>query len=119
MANNAQRSIRVAWRMSVFPGAATPVDVLWLGLLGDAINDPLNPHDLGDRGGSRAPSGRWGHEQEGRARPWGRDTRAQARTTEDPVPSVAPAFSQAYTPQRWRSGEGRGGRGGEIWLRQP
>ncbi len=46
LVNNAQRFIRVAWCMSVFPGAAIAVTVLGLNLLGDAINDLLNPHDL-------------------------------------------------------------------------
>lgn len=31
--------------MSVFPGAAIAAAVLGLDLLGDAINDLLNPHD--------------------------------------------------------------------------
>jgi peptide/nickel transport system permease protein len=41
--NNAQRFIRTAWWMSVFPGVAIVVAVLGLSLLGDAINDLLNP----------------------------------------------------------------------------
>lgn len=45
LVNNAQRFIRVAWWMTVFPGAAIAVAVLGLNLLGDAINDLLNPHD--------------------------------------------------------------------------
>lgn len=44
LVNNAQRFIRVAWWMSVFPGAAIAAAVLGLNLLGDAINDLLNPH---------------------------------------------------------------------------
>lgn len=46
LVNNAQRFIRVAWWMSVFPGAAIAGAVLGLNLLGDAVNDLLNPHDL-------------------------------------------------------------------------
>lgn len=46
LVNNAQRFIRVAWWMSVFPGAAIATAVLGLNLLGDAINDVLNPHDV-------------------------------------------------------------------------
>lgn len=45
LVNNAQRFIRVAWWMSVFPGAAIAIAVLGLNLLGEAINDLLNPHD--------------------------------------------------------------------------
>jgi len=44
LVNNAQRFVRVAWWMSVFPGAAIAVAVLGLNLLGDAVNDLLNPH---------------------------------------------------------------------------
>ena len=44
LVNNAQRFIRIAWWMSVFPGAAIVVAVLGLSLLGDTINDLLNPH---------------------------------------------------------------------------
>lgn len=43
LVNNAQRFIRVAWWMSVFPGAAIAMAVLGLNLLGDAINDLLDP----------------------------------------------------------------------------
>jgi peptide/nickel transport system permease protein len=43
LANNSQRYLRVAWWMSVFPGAAILVAVLGLNLLGDALNDALNP----------------------------------------------------------------------------
>lgn len=46
LVNNAQRFIRVAWWMSVFPGAAIAIAVLGLNLLGEAINDLLNPHDV-------------------------------------------------------------------------
>lgn len=41
--NNAQRFLRVAWWMSVFPGLAIALAVLGINLLGDAVNDVLNP----------------------------------------------------------------------------
>jgi peptide/nickel transport system permease protein len=44
LANNAQRFMRVAWWMAVFPGLAILVAVLGLNLLSDAINNALNPH---------------------------------------------------------------------------
>jgi peptide/nickel transport system permease protein len=40
---NAQRFIRVAWWMSVFPGAALGLAVLGVNLLGDGLNDMLTP----------------------------------------------------------------------------
>jgi peptide/nickel transport system permease protein len=43
LANNAQRFLRVAWWMPLFPGAAIAVAVLGLNLLGDAVNDLLDP----------------------------------------------------------------------------
>ena len=43
LANNAQRFLRVAWWMAVFPGAAIALAVLGLNLLGDGLNDVLNP----------------------------------------------------------------------------
>lgn len=43
LANNAQRFLRVAWWMAVFPGAAIAVAVLGLNLLGDALGDLANP----------------------------------------------------------------------------
>lgn len=43
LANNAQRFLRVAWWMAAFPGAAIVLAVLGLNLLGDALNDLLNP----------------------------------------------------------------------------
>jgi len=43
LANNAQRFLRVAWWMMLFPGAAIAVAVLGLNLAGDALNDALNP----------------------------------------------------------------------------
>jgi peptide/nickel transport system permease protein len=39
LANNAQRFLRVAWWMAVFPGVAIGFAVLGLNLLGDALND--------------------------------------------------------------------------------
>ncbi len=41
--SNAQRFLRVAWWMSVFPGAAIAVGVLGVNLLGDALNDARSP----------------------------------------------------------------------------
>jgi peptide/nickel transport system permease protein len=43
LANNAQRFLRVAWWMALFPGAAIALAVLGLNLLGDALNDRLAP----------------------------------------------------------------------------
>jgi peptide/nickel transport system permease protein len=40
---NAQRFIRIAWWMSVFPGAALALAVLAVNLLGDGLNDMLTP----------------------------------------------------------------------------
>ncbi|MDQ4097234.1 MAG: ABC transporter permease [Actinomycetota bacterium] len=40
---NAQRFIRIAWWMSVFPGAALGLAVLAVNLLGDGLNDMLTP----------------------------------------------------------------------------
>jgi len=44
LANNAQRFLRVAWWMALFPGCAIALGVLGLNLLGDALNDFLDPH---------------------------------------------------------------------------
>ena len=44
LANNAQRFLRVAWWMALFPGTAIALAVLGLNLLGDAVNDLLDPH---------------------------------------------------------------------------
>lgn len=41
--NNAQQYLQVAWWLSVFPGVAILVAVLGLNLLGDAVNDVLDP----------------------------------------------------------------------------
>jgi peptide/nickel transport system permease protein len=43
LANNGQRFLRVAWWMSVFPGAAIALAILGVNLLGDAVNDWLDP----------------------------------------------------------------------------
>lgn len=43
LAGNAQRFMRVAWWMAVFPGVAIALAVLGLNLLGDTLNDLLDP----------------------------------------------------------------------------
>lgn len=43
LASNAQRFLRVAWWMMVFPGAAIALPIVALGLLGDALNEALQP----------------------------------------------------------------------------
>jgi peptide/nickel transport system permease protein len=43
LASNAQRFLRVAWWMALFPGAAIALAVLGLNLLGDELNELLNP----------------------------------------------------------------------------
>lgn len=43
LANNAQRFLRVAWWMTLFPGAAIALAVLGLNLVGDALSDLANP----------------------------------------------------------------------------
>jgi peptide/nickel transport system permease protein len=43
LANNAQRFLRVAWWVALFPGAAIALAILGLNLLGDALNDLLDP----------------------------------------------------------------------------
>jgi len=50
MLHNAQRFIRRAWWMAVFPGLAISLTVLFLNVLGDALNDALNPRLRGRRG---------------------------------------------------------------------
>jgi len=47
LANNAQRFLRVAWWMTVFPGAAIALAVLGLNLVGDALSDLANPRRSG------------------------------------------------------------------------
>ena len=43
MLNNAQRFIRQAWWMAIFPGLSIFLVVLGLNLVGDGLNDALNP----------------------------------------------------------------------------
>ena len=43
LANNAQRFLRLAWWLALFPGAAIALAVLGLNLLGDGLNDLLDP----------------------------------------------------------------------------
>src|SRR5215470_14400067 len=43
LANNAQPFLRVAWWLALFPGVAIALAVLGLNLLGDALNDLLDP----------------------------------------------------------------------------
>jgi peptide/nickel transport system permease protein len=43
LVSNAQRFIRVAWWMSVFPGAALALAVLAVNLLADGLNDVITP----------------------------------------------------------------------------
>jgi peptide/nickel transport system permease protein len=43
LANNAQRFLRVAWWMALFPGLAIALAVLGLNLFGDALNDLVDP----------------------------------------------------------------------------
>ena len=54
---NAQPFLRVAWWMSVFPGLAIVVAVLGLNLVGDLLNDVLDPRRgaVATAGGSRRP----------------------------------------------------------------
>ena len=43
LASNAQRFLRVSWWMAIFPGAAIAVAVVTFNLVGDTVNDALNP----------------------------------------------------------------------------
>jgi len=43
LASNAQRFLRVAWWIALFPGGAIALAVLGLNLVGDALSDLLNP----------------------------------------------------------------------------
>jgi peptide/nickel transport system permease protein len=43
MLNDAQQYLRSAWWMSAFPGLGIALTVLSFNLLGDALNDALNP----------------------------------------------------------------------------
>ena len=56
---NAQRFLRVAWWMSVFPGLAIAVSVLGINLMSDALNDVLaaGPDGLRPRPGRRPAPG--------------------------------------------------------------
>lgn len=47
MLNDAQQFLRSAWWMSAFPGLAIALTVLSFNLLGDALNDALNPRGEG------------------------------------------------------------------------
>lgn len=53
LANNAQRFLRYAWWMSVFPGVAIVVSVLGLNLLSDAVTDAHQPLTANVRPGRR------------------------------------------------------------------
>ena len=52
MIGAARTMIREAWWMSVFPGLAILLTVLALNLIGEGLNDALNPH-LRDAGAAR------------------------------------------------------------------
>jgi peptide/nickel transport system permease protein len=54
LAGQAQRYLRVAWWLSVFPGVAIVLAVLGLNLLGDAFTDALGGKERG-KGRSRGP----------------------------------------------------------------
>ena len=43
LANNAQRFLRIAWWMTLFPGVAVALAVLGLNLIGDALSDLADP----------------------------------------------------------------------------
>ena len=47
MLNDAQQYLRTAWWMAAFPGLAIVITVLGFNLLGDALNDALNPRGRG------------------------------------------------------------------------
>ena len=47
MLNDAQQFLRSAWWMSAFPGLAIALTVLAFNMLGDALNDALNPRGEG------------------------------------------------------------------------
>ena len=49
LVSNAQRFLRVAWWMSVFPGLAIAVAVLGINLMSDAFNDILASYSAGSR----------------------------------------------------------------------
>jgi len=58
--NNAQPFIRSAWWMSVFPGVALLITVIAVNLVGDGLNDALNPRLALSRRQSRVVSRRRG-----------------------------------------------------------
>lgn len=58
LVSNAQDYLRVAWWMSVFPGAAIVIAVLGINLLADALNDLLNPLSSGRERLELAPRSR-------------------------------------------------------------
>ena len=49
LVSNAQRFLRVAWWMSVFPGLAIAIAVLGINLMSDALNDVLASYSGGSR----------------------------------------------------------------------
>ena len=54
LVSNAQRFLRVAWWMSVFPGLAIAVAVLGINLMSDALNDVLAAYSKANRPRRRA-----------------------------------------------------------------
>ena len=44
MIGGGRELLRTAWYLSAIPGVAIVLTVLGLNLLGDALNDALNPH---------------------------------------------------------------------------
>lgn len=54
LAGNAQRFLRVAWWLALFPGAAITIAVLGINLLGDAVSDVLRGRETG-RSGAAPP----------------------------------------------------------------
>ena len=57
LANNAQRFLRVAWWMTLFPGVAIALAVLGLNLVGDALTDLADPRRR--RSGLLRPGAGW------------------------------------------------------------
>lgn len=56
LASNAQRFIRVAWWMAVFPGMAIVAAVLGLSLVSDALGEVLNPYEERGPGDDAMPT---------------------------------------------------------------
>lgn len=54
LAGNAQRFLRVAWWLALFPGAAITIAVLGVNLLGDAVSDVLRGRETGRTGATRS-----------------------------------------------------------------